>query len=179
MSWAVDSKKFHQSVTVLRLATAEAGLKEKECILRETLRPERDRMKHVRCRDVQSRGGPHGTDRGTGRVARSKWCVKWTLQLDKRVVDLGRTTSFSFGTSPHTPMRQKSWAVTVPFQTRQHTTVGCLFLFGETVTQSMMTRLEEAGHCAPGKVEPLWAYSSDINKKHRELRHGAEHDSIE
>ena len=30
-----------------------------------------------------------------------------------------------------------------------------------------------------GQVEPLWAYPSDINKKHRELRHGAEHDSVE
>ena len=56
MGWAVDSKKFHQSFTVLRLATAEAGLKEEDCILRETLRYERDRMKHVRCRDAQSRG---------------------------------------------------------------------------------------------------------------------------
>ena len=55
-------------------------------------------------------------------------------------------------------------------------------LIREAVTQSMMTRLEEgwslcAWQC--GQVEPLWAYSSDINKKHRELRHGAEHDSIE
>ena len=48
----------------------------------EDLRHERDRMKHVRCRDVLPRGGPQGTDRGAGRVARSKWCVKWTLQLD-------------------------------------------------------------------------------------------------
>ena len=58
MSWAVDSKKFHHSVTVLRLATAEAGLEEEECIFRETLRHERDRLKHVCCRDVQSKGGP-------------------------------------------------------------------------------------------------------------------------
>ena len=66
MSWTIDSKKVHQSVTVLRLATAEAGLEEDECILRETLRHERDRMKHVRCRDVQPRGSPLGTDGGTG-----------------------------------------------------------------------------------------------------------------
>ena len=70
-------------------------------------------------------------DGGTGRVARSKRSEKWTLQLDRRMVDLRRTTSFSFGTSLRTPMRQKSWAVTVPLQTRQHTTVGCWFLFGE------------------------------------------------
>ena len=55
-------------------------------------------------------------------------------------------------------------------------------MIGETVTQSMMTRLKKgrslcAWQC--GQVELLWAYSSDINKKHRELRHGAEHDSIE
>ena len=42
--------------------------------------------------------------------------------------------------------------MTVPLRTRQHTTVGCWFLFGETVTQSMMTRLKKAGHCAPGKA---------------------------
>ena len=126
MGWAADSKKFHQSATVLRLATAEAGLEEEESILLETLRHERDRMKHVRCRDFQSRGGPQGTERGTGRVGRTKWCVKWTLQLDDRLVDLRRTTSFSFGTSLRTPMRQRSWAVIVPFQTRQHTTVGRL-----------------------------------------------------
>ena len=65
---------------------------------REDLRHERDRMKHVRCRDVQPRGGPQGTDRGAGRV------------------------------TSH-PMRQRSWAVTVPFQSRQHTTVGCWFFF--------------------------------------------------
>ena len=52
ISWAVDAKKFHQSVTVLRLATAEGGLEEVECTLHETLRHERDRMNHVRCRDV-------------------------------------------------------------------------------------------------------------------------------
>ena len=152
MRWAVGSKKFHQSVTVLRLGTAEVDWKRWSAILRETLRHERDKMKHVRCRDVQSKGGPQGTDRGTGRVARSKWCVKWTLQLDRRMVDLRRTTSFSFGTSLRRPMRQKSWAVSVPFQTRQHTTDGCWFLFGEPVRQSMMTRLEEAGHCAPGNA---------------------------
>ena len=60
---AQDVKKFHQFVIVLRLATAEAGLEEEECILRETPRYERDRMKHVRCRDVQSSPGPQGTDR--------------------------------------------------------------------------------------------------------------------
>ena len=40
---------------------------------------------------------------------------------------------------------------------------------------------KKAGHCAPGMRSggTLSAYSSDINKKHRELRHGAEHDSIE
>ena len=46
----------------------------------------------------------------------------------------------------------------------------------------MMTRLEQARSLCSwqcGQVEPLWAYSNDINKKHRELRHGAEHDSIE
>jgi len=43
MGWAVDSKKFHQSVTVLRLAAAEAGLEEEECILSETLQRIHDR----------------------------------------------------------------------------------------------------------------------------------------
>ena len=81
MSWAVYSK-FHQSVTVLRLATAEAGFEEEKYILRETLGHAGDKMKHVRCRDVQSRGAPQGTDHGIGRVVRSKLCVKWTLQLD-------------------------------------------------------------------------------------------------
>ena len=46
----------------------------------------------------------------------------------------------------------------------------------------MLTRLEQAWSLCSwqcGQVEPLWAYSNDINKKHRESRHGAEHDSIE
>ena len=31
-------------------------------------------------------------------------------------------------------MRQKSWAVTVPFQTMHHTTVGCCFIRGNSDT---------------------------------------------
>ena len=78
MGWAVDSKKFHQSVTVLQLATAEAGLEEEERILCETLRHERDRTKHVRCRDDQSRGGPIFARDGPG---------NWTSRTLKAVCE--------------------------------------------------------------------------------------------
>ena len=65
----------------------------------EDLRHERGRMKHVRCRNDQPRAGRQGTVRGAGRVARSKCCVKWTLQLDRGMVEMRPGTSFSIGTS--------------------------------------------------------------------------------
>ena len=139
-------------------------------------------MKHHCCRGIQTRGGPQATDRRDAQTTRLRWCTRRTLQLEMRMVDLRRITSFSRGTSLRTPMIQRSWAATDLFQTRQHETVGHWFFIRDTLTQSMMTRLEQAWslcswHC--GQVEPLWASSNDVNKKHRELRHGAEHDSIE
>ena len=55
---------------------------------RKDPRREKSKMKHVCCREIQPRGGPQKTDRGAGRVARPRWCVKWTLPLDRKMVDL-------------------------------------------------------------------------------------------
>ena len=149
---------------------------------REDPRHEWSKMKHVCCREIQPRGGPQGTGRGAGRVARSRWCVKWTLQLDRGIVGMRPATSFSIGTSLRTPMGQISWAVRVLCQMLQQTTTRLWCITRRTVKQPVRTRLKQAWslyfwQC--GQVESLCASSNDIIKTRRELRHGAEHDSAE
>ena len=129
----------------------------------EDLRHERRRMMHVHCRNDQLRGGPQGTDRGAGRVARPKWCVKWTPQLDRGMVEMRPATSLSIRTSLCTPMSQRSWAVTVPFRTRQQMTARCWCITRKTVKQPVRARLKQARslyswQCS--QVEPLCASSN-------------------
>ena len=107
------------------------------------------RLECHRYRGIEPRGGPQATDRETVRTTRSKWCTRRKLQLDTSMVDLRRITSFSFGTSLRTPMKQRSWAMMDSCQTRQHKSVGRWTFIRETMTQSMTTRLEGVGHCAP------------------------------
>ena len=134
----------------------------------EDLRHERDRMMHVRCRHDQLRGGPQETVRGAVRVARSKWCVKWTLQLDRGMVEMRPATSFSIGTSLCTPVRQRSWAVTVPFRTRQQMTARCWCISRKTMKHSVRTSLKQTRSLCSwqcSEVDSLCASSNDINKK--------------
>ena len=83
------------------------------------------RLEHHRNRGIQPRRGPQATDRETVRTTRLKWYTRRTFQLDMRMVDLRRITSFSFsfGTLLRTPMKERSWAMMDSFQTQQHKTV--------------------------------------------------------
>ena len=145
--------------------------------------PRHERSKCETCllqRDSTKRRSATKTGRGAGRVARSRWCVKRTLQLDMGIVGMRPATSFSTGTPLRTPTAQRSWAVTVLCRMRQQTTARLWCITRRTVKQPVRTRRKQAWslylwQCS--QVEPLYASTSDINKKRRGLRHGAEHGS--
>ena len=118
---------------------------------------------NVVCETDASAGRAVPTRRGVGRVrhldARLLWlqqlCAESVVQvrarpgeyneadLKTKMVEMRPATSFSIGTSLCTPMRQRSWVVTVPCRTRQQTTAGCWCITRKTVKHPVRTRLKQ------------------------------------
>ena len=153
MSWAVDSEKFHQSVTVLRLATAEAGLEEEECILHETLRHERDRMKQVSCRDVQSkrmsaRDGPGNWTNRTLKVV----CEMDTSAGQENGRSEANNLIFIWNVTSHADETEIMGGDCSVSNTAAYDCRMLVFIRGNSDTIDDDETGKKAGHCAPGNA---------------------------